>query len=336
MAFYSLTKTTTTVAQPVTNLLAASVNQEELQNEINSAEYVSVQDIVDGGGGGDLNNGPLGDFGQNGGMGEFDLGGAGDVAGSIGGIPMPSGIDSAADLAAWADANMDPNRVDTGAGGGDPLRQSQGSRDMPGNITVDGGDGEGFIPGGLGLDVGLKSIVAKATEPSHLHRDSHPLADNPYVVGKPSMGTTSPNVHSKPTNLNELIDDMPRIKYKLQPNPYKSEGEGNGGGGIDGGTMPIFSDEFGGSSGDFQGDLGEIYLNFGIGTSGGEGQANSSLEDFLDAIGGVTPSGAPASEGGQGEGADGNTDGGPVLPPYYIEHQSNLVGAMVDPIPYFI
>jgi hypothetical protein len=369
MAFYfnsliaSSTATTQAASTFILNtddridLSLAVVDQEALQSEINDAVSYSVQDIVDDVGplGGILED-VNGEFGQYGDLGNLDLGGAGGIAESIGGIAMPDRIDSAADLLGWAEGMMDPNRVDTGSTNGDPLRQSGGSRDMPGNVNVNGGGGEGLeaenhgglfaVKMGAGEEMqwkdksGFGGIV---TEGSVLILKpgmtlSYTKTDEDGNIEKKDTLTVKANggvhvVKVDPTTGTVIkTTDVPPPKAGGQ---HKSEGEGEGGGGIDGGNTPIVSGG-GDGAGDFQGDLGEIYINIGIGTSGGDGQVNSSLEDFLDAIGGVTPSGAPANEGGQGEGADGNTDGGPVLPPFYIEHHANLIGAMIDPIPYII
>jgi hypothetical protein len=344
----------------------AAVDQETLQTEINDAVMTSVQDIVDDLGGGVLNEGPLGgilkdvngEFGQYGDLGSLDLGGAGGIAESIGGIAMPDRIDSAADLLGWAEGMMDPNRVDMGSTNGDPLRQSGGSRDMPGNINVNGGGGEGKdVAKTTVKDNGHGSNTIKVGKGEVAQWSSTDDEGN-GVRGTASAGSTvtglkdtvvyvtKSGADGKPHLISmididekgnaQVLDNMGHLLKNVPVMPYTEfldpEGEGNGG--IDGGNTPMITGD--GGTGDYQGDLGEIYLNLGIGTSGGDGQVNSSLEDFMDAIGGVTPSGAPANEGGQGEGADGNTDGGPVLPPYYVEHHAVLHGAVIDPIPYII
>jgi hypothetical protein len=328
---------------------SSGVDQGALQEAIDDAVLSTLGDIAEGFGVDVGNASPLGgmmddvngSFGNTDGAGPSGLGGMGEIGRSVGGIPIAGGINSAGDLAAWANDMMNPDRVDTGAGSGDPFQQPHQNGGTPDNLNVNSGSGLGMTL----ISVVEAAIVAAATIKGHHHDNGlHPYPSD--KAGSPiqqSTHGTQPHhdngLHPYPFDnagnpITQSAKDVHHLlKGGLHPYPDKSEGEG---GGADGGNAPILTQSTDVGGGDYGGDLGQVYLNIGIGTSGGEGQGNSTFEDLVQALGGVVPSSPGAGEGGQGEGIDGSSGFSPVLPPYFVEHHAVLHGAVIDPIPYII
>jgi hypothetical protein len=339
-----------------------TIDQEVLHNAINDAVQPSVDDIAEEFGGIHL-PGNIGDiFGD----GRSDLGtpgpsgmtGIGNFSDSLGAIPAHDAMNSLQDLMGWAEGMMDPNRVDTGAGGSDPFHQPQHQGGIPDNVHVSGGGGEGYT-----VDSKTGVVTLGAVETASVHRwgtdkvERHGAGDSykvdqytmsvdtmtRYADGSYQITHSSRDTAGNVTHTGTIYDKTGKVvetkttetAHKFPPLPVSFDPEG-GNGGIDGGSDPTFSGNTNGPSDNFHGTLGQVYLHIGIGTSGGEGEANSSFADLMAALGGVMPSESGVGEGGQGEGADGNIEAAPILPPYYVEHQVNLIGAIIDPIPYVI
>jgi hypothetical protein len=258
------------------------LNDSALQSEIDDVSILSVGDIVAGLGHGDMNDGQRGDihkevngeFGQNNPVGGLDIGDAGQI--DLGSIPVPGRIGSAGDLNDWAKGQMDPNRVDMGSSGGDPLGQSHGSRDMPGNINVNGGGGEGLNTesrdghwvGQLrhGETIQYKDSTGfggMATEGSILvfkpgmvavYKDTN---DKGVVVRQDSLMVNADNSIDV-VRTNSQTGAVEKVTHVPPPpqEPNSSEGEGEGGGGIDGGNDPMVQGNS--STGGYQGDLGQF------------------------------------------------------------------------------
>jgi hypothetical protein len=318
------------------------IDQNELYEAVNDAAQTSLGDVAGGLGMGGLDNlpGSLGGILQdvNGPFG----GSNGDVLGGAGHVPGGTSIE---DL------------MNGGGSGysGDPFGTPTGNGALGGNINTGGGHGSG-LTGTYTVKPGEDASARYADGSTSGHKKEGEVlildgATNILVYKYNADGTTEfvettikPNgaieqwYQRESTSGYYVIESshtitIPTVTITSKTGgKHKSEGEGEGGGGIDGGMeAPDF--DFGSGYQPIN-DLGLINVDINVGSSGGEGTPNSSVDDFAQAVAAYVPHDGINSAGGQGTGADGNTqDATIIVPPYDFEDNSYLHGAVIDPIP---